>query len=366
VVFGYRLVRRRLRLSVAEVVFAAFALLIGALPWIWANLGSSFSSFHPATQPHPGFAEHFSMFQTHALPIALGLQLHGSGAWIGGPSIGRTLELAAVVGVVLFLAWCLLERKAGLLVAFCVAFPILYSYWPFTWYWSDSRYVLYLPPVLAILLAGIAAEVVGHLPVRSGLRPHREIVILVLVIALAISSTLYGAYRLAPFRPNHLAGTPAATWTSVQSNPNDFEVTLADDLTRIGARNVFAGYWLAFPLTFVSGGSLLATDVLFARSPSLLGEVSGSADPAWLFADPGTTGFFRLVNIAGSTLLDPGCALPGTRCLTARDFEALLRHAAISYRVVVFASEGAVLVLPKRKIDLARVLRFVEDVPTSR
>jgi hypothetical protein len=268
--------------------------------------------------------------------------------------------------VVLFLAWCLLERKAGFLVVFCVAFPILYSYWPFTWYWSDSRYVLYLPPVLAILLAAISAEVVRHLPARSGIRLVRELGTLSVVVALAISLTLYGAYRLAPFRPDHLSGTPAATWTSVQSNPNDFEVTLADDLTRMGARNVFAGYWLAYPLTFVSGGSVTATDILFARNAAYLLEVSRSADPAWLFADPGTPGFFRLVNITGSTLLDPGCALPGTRCLTAPVFEALLRQADISYRVVVFAGEGAVVVLPRRKIDLTRVLSFVEDAPAPR
>jgi hypothetical protein len=178
--------------------------------------------------------------------------------------------------------------------------------------------------------------------------------------------TLLGAYRLGPFRPDHVAGTPAATWTSSQSNPNDFEVTLSDDLKRLGATDVFAGYWLAFPLTFVSGGTVTATDLLFDRNPAFLLEVSRSAHPAWLFADPKTAGFFRLVNIANSTLLDPGCALPGTRCLTAPEFEALLRQAEIPYRVVVLGASGAVVVFPRRKMDLSRVVEFVEDVPAPR
>jgi 4-amino-4-deoxy-L-arabinose transferase-like glycosyltransferase len=365
-VLGFRLIRRRLRLGVGEVVLAAAAMAAGALPWIWANLRSNFSSFHPATQPHPQFSEHFQVFQRHALPIALGLQLHGAGAWIGGATFGRIAELIAVAGAVLFLAWCLLERKAGFLVVFCVAFPLLYAFWPFTWYWSDGRYVLYLPPMLAILLAASAAEVLRDLPMLARTRFKRECLAFPVIVVLALALTLVGAYRLGPFHPDHVAGTPAATWTSVQSNPNDFEVTLADDLKAAGATQVFAGYWLAYPLTFVSGGSVTATDLLFARNPVYMRDVSRAAHPAWVFADPKTSGFFRLVNITGSTLLDPGCALPGTRCLTAPEFEALLLREVIAYRVVVLGASGVAVVLPSRKIDLARVIKYLEEAPSRR
>ena len=39
-----------------------------------------------------------------------------------------------------------------------------------------------------------------------------------------------------------MRGTPSATWTSFQSNPNDFEDTLADDLTHDRVTHVFAGH----------------------------------------------------------------------------------------------------------------------------
>ena len=84
-----------------------------------------------------------------------------------------------------------------------------------------------------------------------------------MVLALALSTTLVACYRLTPFRPDKVRGTPSATWTSFPSNPNDFEDTLADDLTRVGVTHVIAGYWLAFPLTFVSGGSVTASDIPF-------------------------------------------------------------------------------------------------------
>jgi hypothetical protein len=366
VVLGVRLARRRLRLGVVDVLVSAAAAIIGALPWLWSNLRSDFASFHPVTQPYPRFSEHYAMLTMHALPIALGLQLHGTGAWIGGEPLGHAVELAAIACVAIFLAWCLLNRRAGFLVAFCIAFPLLYSYWPFTWYWTDSRYVLYLPPILAIVAVAAASELFRHLhyPGRVTFRP--ELIAVPVVIAVALSVTLVACSHLAPFKPEKVKGTPGATWTSFQTNPNDFEDTLADDLKRVGVSHVFAGYWLAFPLTFVSGGQVTASDLLFSRSPTILADVSEAADPSWLFADPRTPGFFRLVSITGSTLLDPGCALPGARCLTASIFEALLAQAHIAYHVVVIGSEGVVLVLPRRKIELARILSFVEAAPTLR
>jgi hypothetical protein len=366
VVLGVRLARRRLRLGPSDVLVAAAAAIVGALPWLWSNLRSDFASFHPVTQPYPHFSEHYAMFTMHALPIALGLQLHGNGAWIGGEQLGHGVELAAVAWVAIFLAWCLLQRRAGFLVAFCIAFPLLYSYWPFTWYWTDSRYVLYLPPILAIVAVASVSELFLHLHLPRRITFRRELIVVPVVLAVALSMTLIACSHLAPFRPDKVKGTPGATWTSFQSNPNDFEDTLADDLTDVGVSRVFAGYWLAFPLTFVSGGQVMASDILFSRSPTILAEVSDAADPSWLFADPGTPGFFRLVSITGSTLLDPGCALPGARCLTAPIFEALLAQSHIAYRVIVIGSEGVVLVLPRRKIDLARILSFVEAAPALR
>ena len=52
-----------------------------------------------------------------------------------------------------------------MLVAFLVAFPFIYALSPFTWYWADGRYALYLAPMLAlgvVSAAEVAARVVGR------------------------------------------------------------------------------------------------------------------------------------------------------------------------------------------------------------
>ena len=365
-VLGFRLVRRRLRIDAADVAAGMVATLIGALPWLWSNLRSNFASLHHVAQPYPHFSEHYSVFMMHALPIALGLQLHGNGAWIGGERFGHVAEFAAVICVVAFLVWCVLRKKAGFLVSFCVAFPLLYSSWPFTWYWADARYVLYLPPILAIIAAAAVVELFGLLPLPRQTTFRPQLVVLTVVIAVAVSTTLLACYRLTPFRPDGVQGMPSATWTSFQSNPNNLERTLAEQLNHDRVSHIFAGYWLAFPLTFVSGGAVTASDILFSRNPTILADVSTSSDPSWLFADPQTPGFHRLVRVAGSRLLDPGCAVPGEPCLTAAIFETLLTQTHISYRVSVIGSEGVEVVLPRRKIDLGRILKLLRSIGASK
>ena len=119
--------------------------------------------------------------------------------------------------------------------------------------------MLYLPPVLAIVVVAATAELFGRLRLPGRIALRHELVVFPLVLAVALSMTLLACYRLAPFRPDKVKGTPAATWTSFQTNPNDFEDTLAGDLSHFGVSRVFAGYWLAFPLTFVSGGRVTAS-----------------------------------------------------------------------------------------------------------
>ena len=123
------------------------ATALGALPWLGANVGHGYPSLQPvAQQLSQAWVGRFGVFFQHVLPLVLGLRLRGSGDWLGGPAFGLTACL--LLGSVL-LAWTVLlalRRRALPLVFFVVLFPFAYTYAPYSAFWNDGRYALYLRP----------------------------------------------------------------------------------------------------------------------------------------------------------------------------------------------------------------------------
>jgi hypothetical protein len=58
----------------------------------------------------------------------------------------------------------------------------------------------------------------------------------------------------------------------------------ADVLAREGVRGVYADYWLAYPLQYLSGGRLVVAPLAYDRFPD--GSARVAADPAAAFAAP--------------------------------------------------------------------------------
>ena len=277
VLFLVALLRRRLRVSVSDLAVFLVLFVVGALPWLWSNLRSDFASLRSSKQPYPGFSEHLHVFLTHAFPIAVGTQLTATGNWLGGSLVGPFLAFVAAAVVFGFLALCCRERRAGFLVLFCVLFPFIYSASPFTWYWRDARYVIYLPPILAIAVAGAVDAAGIRIRFKSLGQWKRALVPASVAVVVALGSTLAAASLRAPFHPDGRPHSPEQTWGSFSFSPNGFETQIAVDLRRLGIHDIIVGYWLAYPIDFLSDEQVAASDIVFVRNQQLLNEVTSSA-----------------------------------------------------------------------------------------
>lgn len=357
VVMMAALLHRRLQIGGVEIGRFLLLFALGALPWLWSNLRSNFASFRSSPQPHPGFFAHFQVFLTHSFPIAVGAQLTATGRWLGGPTVGPALAALVAAIVIGFLALCVRERRAGFVVLFCGFFPVVYAYSPFTWYWADARYVVYLPPLLAIAVAG-GVEALGiRIRFRSLGQWKRALLPAAAAVALALSSTLAAAALRAPFRPDHITHSAQQSWGTFSFAPNSFETQISVDLRRLGLDHVIIGYWLAYPIDFLSHEQIVGSDIVFVRNAQILQQVLAAKRPAWVFANPSDPAFRDLVATTHTGLLDPGCAVGQSHCLTAARFETMLRVARMGFKTIMLTGDGLQVIVPIRQIPIADVLR---------
>ena len=247
------------------------AAVLGALPWLVANVRHDWYSFDYA----PGGGTYFSRFRgffTATLPMALDLRVPFALDWALGPVLSGLL-LLAVLGWVGFLV---LRRRSrlGPLVPVALAFPFLYAASSFTWLVEEPRYLLLLMPVLALLLA-------------EGLR-RPSVAAVALAIAFALSFTglarMEGSFRY-------------ETRTGHMDVPDDLG-PLLDALDARGVRTVRADYWVAERITFESRERIVANS---HRYPPFTERVDASANPARVFV-AGTPAELR----ARARLLDDG------------------------------------------------------------
>jgi len=235
------------------------AAVLGALPWLVANLRHDWYSFDYA----PGGGTYFSRFRgffTATLPMALDLRVPFALDWALGAIVGGLL-LLVVFGWVAFLALRRRDRL-GPLVAVALAFPFLYAASSFTWLVEEPRYLVLLTPVLALLIA----EGLRRPPVAS------------VALAAAFALSLTGLVRTeSSFRYE--------TRTGHVDVPDDL-APLLDALDARGARTVRADYWVAERITFESGEQIVANS---HRYPKFTARVAASKSPAHVFV-AGTAG----------------------------------------------------------------------------
>ncbi len=70
---------------------AACAAVLGALPWLWANVRNGLQSLNAASESAPtdgGYVSHLHIFLTDVLPMELGIRRYGSGALIPPGAFG--------------------------------------------------------------------------------------------------------------------------------------------------------------------------------------------------------------------------------------------------------------------------------------
>ncbi len=263
---------RRRRWSL-PVLLGIVAMVIGAFPWIWANVETGFASSRtsgPIPLPYGG---RLTDFFHYGLALDFGLIRVYDGARFFGSA------QPFVYGLCLFLLGCLLVLCAArsgrtfALTAAVVAYPFLYAISPFAWDWQDGRYGNYLIPLLAIVISIGVAQAGAYVRLPAG----APVLVLSGIVLLAGCLCVVGLRQWNELKHARLS----SSWT----DPDDATIGLVRQLERSDIRTGYADYWVAYKLDFYGRGSLAFTTAGYEieRSPTIASEVRRSAHPAWLF-----------------------------------------------------------------------------------
>jgi hypothetical protein len=333
---------------VTPLLLTVAGAVVGALPWFYANLRSGFASLHLGVRPPVGYTQRLSIFFHAALPSQLGLRNVPGGAWVGGTAVGEALYAVALVLLALMLvrvAWMARRgRVAAPLVAAgvaVVAFPFLYAYFPTSWYWTDGRYGVYLPPLVVVLavwslpsaLAPATAALNPRVARHAQPRRPRVWVALVLASAGLVAGTLSTVAAA-----HETAGVPAhpRAFFSGWTDPNAAARQVARSMVAHHISDAYGDYWTAYTLDFLAPDALTVSpsplDV--QRSTDLARAVARSPRPAWLFFAPGSD------VAAANAFSNPQ---PGPGGYTQATFIAYLTAHGDPYRVIPLGVLDAVV-----------------------
>jgi hypothetical protein len=313
--------------------------LVGSLPWLYANAHTGFASLKSSSLPANGgatYGERVSVFFHYMLPMQLGVRTVGSGAWVGGSSIGTLLYAVALLLIAAACAravWVALGERSELvpaaLAAGVVAYPFLYAAAPGTAYWQDGRYGIYLPALVVVLfvtsLGTLRAKQSGSdgapTPVARG-----ALVLAAAGVMASLCLTVAGA---------RTAGVPATFFTSWRFGDAPME-QVVQGLRQHHITHAYGDYWTAYDLDFLSGGSpaISPSRLDTVRSTGLAAELASAKDPAWLFFAPDEAS--RAATIFGNPQTGPGP-------YTEQTFEAHLKALGIGYTVVKLGVLDAVV-----------------------
>lgn len=248
VVLGYSL-RRRPR----PVAVAAAGFLVGAAPWLVANGRSGWASLDPVAGDGGGYLDHLHAQATRGLPMALGLRVPFTEAWIvpgWGAVLGPIGALVAAVAVV-----HAVRRRAvhPALAGALVVFPLVHALGPTSGYVGSGRYYSFLAPAIAAVTAAAVTS------------PRTRAVVLGAMVALSVVG---------------FAAVRDVRVTSDDTGP------LIEALEDEGVRDVYAQVWIAFKLTWESEQRITASADVFDRYPPYTRQVRAAPRAAYVFWMP--------------------------------------------------------------------------------
>ncbi len=249
---------RRRGSELARVVpTAAAATLLGALPWIWANVATGLASLH-SDGPRAHYGDPFTVFFRYGLPMILGLKAPITLAWVFP---GAWPLYAVALGSILVLL--LLRPRSLRPVLGCVAaYPVVFALLPTGFYYGEPRYLFYLWPLLALALGWTLAQL-----------PSAARVVAVLAL---VGLTVGGVSRM-----TRVSGPPGLPFEDVSPRPISGLVATLD---RVGSDRVFADYWVASRLTLETDGRIVASAIDFQRDRSAARTVREAQHPIFVDA----------------------------------------------------------------------------------
>ena len=330
---------------VTPLLLSAVGVVIGALPWLYANARSGFASLHLGNPAPPefGYGARVSIFFHDVLPSQLGLRTLPGDAWIDGSTVGHAVFAVILVALAVMLtrsAWMArLGRAATPLLAAgvaVVAFPFLYAIFPTSWYWADGRYGVYLPPLI-VLLAVWSLPSVIVVPPTSGTRARRRSPLKRAAGTLAGVGLVAGAFSTMVVA-HESAGIPThpQAFFSGWSDPNQAARQVVRSMAAHHIRTAYGDYWTAYDLDFLGPDTVTISPspLDLRRSGRLARTVARSTPQAWLFFAPADEA------AAAVTFSNPD---PGPGGYSQPAFTAYLTAHGTSYQVVHLGVLNAVI-----------------------
>jgi hypothetical protein len=344
-----------------RVALAGLGAVVGAFPWIYTNIGNGFASLNfgaQVTVSHSPFTGRLSIFFHQILPMQLGLKALVTGAWIGGPVVGRVLMVVAALVIVAAGVQALRSARLGdvrplALALGVVALPFLIAANPASGYWLDGRYGVYVGPIIVtFVFAAAGARPIGDEEVaprhrRHRLRSSRQAATFRLSTALALGALAIVAAGLLTVLDGQItAATPvigSSAFFSAWHDPDEPIRQAVTNMANSHIRYAYGTYWTSYDLDFLGPGRVVVSPSLHDvnRWTAVTAAVEHAARPSWLFFPPGRTA-------AATTVFSNPETGPGG--YTEPAFVALLHHLRVGYHVVHLGILDAVT--PDRAVSL--------------
>lgn len=276
-----------------RLVAVAAGGIVGGLPVLWYGATHDWRNLHmPGYRADllTGFPHRFLQFFPIEGPIAMGVRIEGSLAWIGGYS-GEILAGAGAAALLITAAVVIAGRapRCALPVLTLAVLPVLYGFNPLADHVGQGRYALFAVPMAALLI-GVGLERAGILLQRRaaartsrGLHAHRLRPQLVWIAGLACACVL-GTIGLRDEPGRRLVSFPAPD-VPMPVNDSALRVLIAAH----GVKDAYASYWIAYRVMFETGGRTEVTPYDYDRYPPIAAAVGASPDPAYLFVTASRT-----------------------------------------------------------------------------
>lgn len=210
----------------------AAAAVAGASLWLVWNFGHEWESLRtPFGRGGDSYVDHLRTFAYATFPTLLGLRVPFSLEWLTGELVGRALELATVVALIVAGL-----KRSTLLLAVLVAYPFLQALSPFAALNEEPRYLVLLAPVLALIVASLFAS-----------RVWTAVAGTAALAALSIAGLVSMNGQEPPVPP--IGGS---------RTPSDLDPVLTR-LDRAGVRYVLAPYATAYRISFLTDERIVAS-----------------------------------------------------------------------------------------------------------
>jgi hypothetical protein len=244
--------------------------LVGALPWLWHNVGHGWPSLDRPPQPeHIGYVAGVGRLLWRTWPLELGLRWPVDEGWtlgLAGPVV------LVVLGAALVVAAVRRPSRPVLLLAILAIFPLIYAWFPGAWFVGEGRYAVFAVPFLSLAVAWLVDR-------RSALAVLAVPVVLIAFLSLG---------HLPAEPPEHTGGDLAA-------------------LRAAEVDHAWADYWVAYRLGFESGGDVVVSSHVSSREASVHDAVLADPTPAFLYfrGDPRAEQLRKALLVPHRTVLTP-------------------------------------------------------------